>query len=330
MDHGPEDSETDDGTPDIALGVKVFSRVDRLRTLLDSVPPNLISRVIIADDGEQTDEKKAVYGDTYGFDTEVLNLEYDAGIGHGRHRIVEALNEEFLLIADPDHVLPSNLDALATQLLADPSIGGVAGSIVEPRQSSITLEGADFTEIKNTFVRYGGLTKECENISDSIFLEYDFIPNAALFRRECLEEYSWDPSYVIGREHTDFYIGHWKRTDWRFGICPNVAFQHVPGGDSEYEDNRWDRNKLTASIVHFRDKWEYDNLDYTNCRYTWDFSDDAFSDAGLLDDSGLLSDSVDIEFFEDPETGELGLRIGKQAPGDTFVGTVPLPFRLKV
>ena len=76
--------------PEIALGTKVFSRAKRLGKLLNSVSETPIDTVYVADDGEPSRDKKALYEANYEFNLEVLDLEYDAGLGYGRNRIVEA------------------------------------------------------------------------------------------------------------------------------------------------------------------------------------------------------------------------------------------------
>jgi len=93
------------------------------------------------------------------------------------------------------------------------------------------------------------------------------IANAALFRRECLEDYSWDPNYVIGREHVDFYVGHKCQTDWEFGLCPSVLFPHDPGGSDDFLSHRWDNDKYSAAEKYFLKKWGYDSLE--PIEHTW-------------------------------------------------------------
>ena len=240
--------------PKIALGTKVFSRVGRLRSLFDSLQGTFIDSVYVADDGKPTEEKTSLYEGDYKFDLTVLNLEYDAGLGYGRNRIVEESNEPYLLIVDSDHQIPPNVDRLVDQLEARPDLGGVAGLLFERGKIRGTCH--DLYRQGDVLVRDVRGQKEVQRVANDPLIEYDFIPNTCLFRRECLEDRMWDPEYIIGKEHLDFYWTHKQETDWTFGINPTVLFDHYPGGDTNYVTNRESAEKLNYSKHYFLDKWD--------------------------------------------------------------------------
>ncbi|WP_254769079.1 glycosyltransferase family 2 protein [Salinilacihabitans rarus] len=242
--------------PSAALGVKVFDRTEKLAALLESVPGEEYETVYVADDG-RTDERAHLYERAWPFDLELIDLPYDAGLGRGRNAVVDALSEAFLTVVDSDHEVPPNVDVLARQLDARPEFGGISGLLLEDGR----IQGLchDLDEEGDVLVRDTG-PKTAETVAGYPLVEFDFVPNVTTFRRECLEELAWDERYVIGREHLDFFVGHWKRTDWRFGTCPSVLFPHRPGGGREYDANRRDPAKLLASKAHFREKWGYDQV----------------------------------------------------------------------
>lgn len=240
--------------PEIALGTKVFSRAKRLGKLLNSVSETPIDTVYVADDGEPSRDKKALYEANYEFNLEVLDLEYDAGLGYGRNRIVEASEEPYLLIVDSDHEVPSDVSQLADQLEARPELGGVSGLLFE--REKIRGVCHDLFHHKNVLVRDIREEKGVQRVAGDPLIEYDFVPNICLFRRECLEERMWDPEYVIGKEHLDFYWTHKKETEWTFAVNPSVLFDHYPGGDTAYVTNRENAEKLTHSKQYFLDKWD--------------------------------------------------------------------------
>jgi len=245
---------------DIAVGTKVFMRTDKVRKLLESIEPTPIERVYLADGGEMTDEKKRLYGRDFPFDLRVLDLEYDAGLGKGRKEIVDHLEDErYLLIVDSDNEVPENVTILADQLEAMEDVGGIAGNLVEPEKGRMFQNAKDLKEEGNVLVRSADLRdKTIETVAGHPFVEFDFIPNAAMFRTECVREYCWDPYYRIGKEHIDFYVGHWKQTDWTFGVCPEVLFNHYPGGDATYQSHRNSEEKKGRSDDYFHEKWGYD------------------------------------------------------------------------
>jgi hypothetical protein len=240
---------------EIALGVTVFMRHDKLEKLLRSINPEIISHVYISDDGNMTEEKRHIYKKEYPFQLTVFDLEYDAGLGYGRNKIVQELEEEYLLIVDSDMEMPNNVTTLKHQLEHSPEFGGICGMLLENNRiytscSDIHIDGKKIIKDINE-------QKQIRFSAESPLIQFDFISNAALFRKECLEDYSWDPNYTIGREHIDFYVGHYVNTDWRFGLCPEVYFPHHPGGSSEYLSNRFDNSKYDEAESYFLNKWGF-------------------------------------------------------------------------
>jgi len=243
-------------TGSVALGVKVFTRVDKLADLLDTANHPLVETVYVADDGEITDEKRELYDQEYDFELELLDLEYDTGLGYGRKKICESLSEEYLLILDSDMLVPKNIEILQAQLEAEPSLGGVSGTIVE--NNRFRGGAGDLFEEGDILVRDIRDAKEIQTVSGYPLVMFDMIRNAAMFRKECLDDYTWDENYKIGYEHPDFFLGHKRRTDWQFGLSPNVTFQHFPGGDQPYLDKRKSKTRLDNSKGYFLEKWGFD------------------------------------------------------------------------
>ena len=203
-------------------------------------------------------------------------MEFDAGLGAGRHRIVQEFGEDYLLLMDADMQMPENVHVLLDQLEEDSSLGGVCGVFLE--DDRIYTSGCmDIYEENATCKLEVREQKQIKYLSDYPFVEFDMIANAALFRRRCLEDYSWDPEYVIGREHADFYVGHKRETDWTFGLSPSVLFPHDPGGGDDFLTHRWDDDKYETAHEYFMEKWEFD--EYKPIRYSWlDTFDSRFGD----------------------------------------------------
>ncbi|WP_255194492.1 glycosyltransferase family A protein [Natronobeatus ordinarius] len=257
------------GDESVAIGVKVFDRTDRLRALFESIPAGEFSTVYIADDGPpagKAQRRTQLYDGEYPFDLEVLGLEYDTGLGYGRHRIVEASDEEYLLMLDSDNHVPNNVSVLLELMNHRSDLGAVSGCLAEPTEHRITMMGADFGERDGTLLLSPYLhEKEVEFVEGYPLLEFDLIANVGLFRRECLEDYSWDPNSIQPFDHEDFFIAHWKQTDWSFASCPQVVIPHYPGGDNAYLSRRWrDRDEAEQ---YFLQKWNYDA--FKADRYSW-------------------------------------------------------------
>jgi glycosyltransferase involved in cell wall biosynthesis len=248
---------------DVAVCTTVFKRIKKIDKLLNSIDSEIVSTVYIADDGEWTDQKERVYSQSFEFNLEVFNLDFDSGLGAGRHKIVQEFDEDYLLLMDSDMQMPENTEILLKQLQNDSRIGGICGLFAEDKKifSSGCLDIYIEDNIVELEIRE---SKQVEFLEGYPFIEFDMIANGALFRRECVKEYSWDPEYVIGREHADFYIGHKNRTDWKFGLCPSVHFPHDPGGDEDYLSHRWDDRKYREAEEYLLNKWdftEYNQMD---------------------------------------------------------------------
>lgn len=263
---------------DIALGVTVFERVDKLKELLDSVDGNEISRVIVADNGHASDEKSSLYESFDTTEITVLDVEYDAGLGYCRNRIVDELDEEFLLIVDSDIVLPDDISQLQRQLDAQPDLGGVGGILWE--DGRLRSDCHDLYERGDVLIRDIRKQKPVRRVAGGPLVEFDVIQNVAVFRRECLEAYTWDQEYKIGWEHTDFFVGHRKESDWEFAVNPNILFKHNPGGDAAYQQQRRSQRRLRESKRYFLEKWGFDQV--ANGQITWLQTNDGLPTATRL------------------------------------------------
>lgn len=245
---------------DISLAVTVFKRTEKLSQLFDSIDPDVISEVHVADDGK-TEEREHLYNQSYDFDLYIHKLPYDSGVGKARAKLSKEVSKEFILCVDCDHEVPSNVDVLYDQLVADQSLGAVAGNVIEPEERKLWQSGKHFYEDGSVIRReVRNDDVEIEFISGYPLIRFDFIPQAMLVRRSCLDDYSWDSNYKNSKEHFDFFLGHWKETDWDFGICPSVTFPHYPGGPANYMSERKNQEKQNVSLDYFLEKWGYTDL----------------------------------------------------------------------
>jgi len=242
----------------VALGVPVYERTEKLRNLLESAEAVPVDTVYVADNGH-VDERRDLYETDFAFDLVPIDVEYDSGLGNCRRSIVDRLDEDYLIIADSDHTVPENVATLVDQLEARPEFGGVCGLLFE--QGGLRGTCHDLYERGDILVR-DIRGKEAEHVAGQPLVEFDFLQNVAAFRRECVEEYAWDPQLQQGKPHLDFYVGHKRRTDWRFGCCPAVQFPHYPGGGSSYTANRNKRERLMDAREYFLDKWGYRQIVY--------------------------------------------------------------------
>ncbi len=269
----PQFEETHDARewPVISTRREVFKRTTALERLLESASVLDISTAYVADDGER-ENRSEIYEKDWPFDLEIIDLEYDAGVGAGRHAIVEQLEEPYLMMADPDITLPPTITSLTTVLEDDASLGAVAPLLIESGRPKAFCH--DFAEAKNGSVLRRGVWKRppVETIAERLLLRWDFIPNTAVYRREALADYHWDPAYVNAKDHLDMFVGHWKRTDWEFGICPEVIARHadVSENSEEYQLERGSRIKAQDAKSYFLEKWSYRQVLLEGTWFDWE------------------------------------------------------------
>jgi len=244
---------------EIAAGAVVFQRAEKVRDLLNSIDEHSpIGTVYIGDNGKITDRKLEIYDREYPFELHVLDLEYDSGLGHSRRKIVEESDEPYLLIVDSDVEIPHNVGQLQTILQHRPELGGVGGVLIET--DKIRSDCYDLFDQGPVLLKSIRSRKRVQEVSGLPLVEFDQIQNVAMYRRECLEDYCWDPEYTIGWEHTDFFLGHKRRTEWSFGVCPEIMFRHYPGGDENYRAKRKSWTRIHESKQYFLDKWDLEQV----------------------------------------------------------------------
>lgn len=244
----------------ITLGVKPFMRTDALEQLLLSAESAPIDKAIIADDGH-TGDRRHLYDRNWEFDLQLIDLEFDAGVGTGRDVIVSELETEYLMMTDADMKLPSDLGRLRDALQADESLGGIAPIMFEsgrPKAYAHNLRERE-TPFGTVLIRGMWEMPKKERISDLLIARLDVIPNLALYKSECLADYSWDPYYGNAKDHLDNMLGHWKTTDWEFAVAPEVVVEHSGLNEDppEYIKSRENRHRKQDARQYFLNKWGY-------------------------------------------------------------------------
>jgi hypothetical protein len=141
---------------------------------------------------------------------------------------------------------------------SEPELGGVCGLLSEGKQ--ITGSCHHMYREGTTLVRDVREDTRPRVVGGHSIIEFDYLQNVTLFRRECLEAYSWDEDMKMGYAHGDFYVGHKERTDWRFAVCPDVIFPHNPGGSESYQSNRYSSQKISEAEERFNKKWGYEDI----------------------------------------------------------------------
>lgn len=242
---------------DTAVGIKTFLRPSALDACLASLCGISWKEVIIADDNGDSlqDEYTEVYRkyDKW-LPLHVVKLPFGSGLAKGRNAIVTACSSKYIMIMDDDLCLRAGVHELRSVLEDDESLGGVSCVLIE--------DGRPICNACDLFIRGGYVIKEMyrlpevkRTVEGARYMRFDFIQNCTLFRRSCLEELPWDPKYIIGKEHVDFFLRHKMYSQWGFALCLESYAVHRPS-DRGQEYDRFRRGEaLRESEEYFRDKF---------------------------------------------------------------------------
>ena len=238
---------------DTTVGVPTFRRKEKLFNLLESLEKWDFKEIIVADDSKISEEKWNKYEEMKEkIPLRVLEFPFDSGIGKKRQEIVKELESNFLLTIDDD-MEPYKIKSLKEVLLSDEKLGGVSGLLIEENELKCS---AHDLKVKNSYLIKDIKNKEClSSRNNNPYFKFNQIPQVGIFRKDCLNEYNWDDHYKAGKEHLDFFFGHYKKTDWEFAVTPTSLFGHFPGGSSTYTSFRRSKNRMEDSKRYFLDKW---------------------------------------------------------------------------
>jgi len=236
---------------EIAVAVPVLSRSEALAQFLESVPAG-VSRVVIADNGPPGAHTH-VYSRDWHVDIDVLDLEFDIGIGACRAALTDAVGEPYLWMGDCDMAFcrTEDLQLLRDILAAHDDLGGVSGWLIE---DGTVRPGAANLRVTDSAVIVGQ-GSEPEIVDDPLpHARFEYLPQAALFRSAVFDTYDYDP----GRrhtEHTDFFLGQRAAGDWSFASTPVIQIHHHKHQDSAHRERRAEQHQSDDGMAA---KWGVD------------------------------------------------------------------------
>lgn len=162
--------------------------------------------------------------------------------------------------------LPSNVGVLLDVLDRDPSLGGVGGILDEYgtlRSGCCDFHEAEWWGDGQALVQSvpPGKTGAVDWSTGHPVARFDKLANAMVVRREALEDYSWDDA-LVDKEHLDFFVEHWRKTDWEFAVCPEVVVRHHTNGSTSYwnQFRHGNDDRQRSALDQFCEKWGYDRV----------------------------------------------------------------------
>lgn len=204
-------------------------------------------------DGFKEVNREIVEG--YGF--KYIPMPYRSGLSKGRNNGYQESEGDYILQLDDDLYPLSNILELRDILDEDENyeIGGVAGALLNSGHKTPSANCMDL-RMKNGYLK-GGLyepKKRYETSYGASYYLFDYIHNFTLYRKECLDDISWDEFYRVGFEHIDFFYAHALLGKWRFAFTPNYIGIHDKTRNNEYYNNS--RNEdLEKNYEYLCRKW---------------------------------------------------------------------------
>jgi GT2 family glycosyltransferase len=270
---------------DVALITWLYNRPKKADFLMQSVRDTLVNKVYIADTGPELEGKERIYNREYPFDVEIYNFDNPTGIAHSGKRIIEDISEEYFIQVPSDYTLPQNVGDLVNVLEKKENLAGVGVLKADIHENRVFSCAADLHEVDGKLIREIQDKKEIELVAAKPFIPFDYNTFAGMFRRKAFNDYNYDESLDMGREHVDIYLGL-KKSGWEFGTCPSVVFTHNHEENKEYSERR--HNLQEEQTEYFLKKWGYNDivvrdkwLDTSRKPGITDFLEDKYYQSGM-------------------------------------------------
>lgn len=237
----------------ISIGIKTFLRDFKLFRAIDGIRRNLPgAQMIIADDGEHTEEKDGLYAELIREGHKVFILPFDSGFGVKSNRILDSLDREFLLVGSDDFDFAPPSVALGIQKMVDVfdrnwGLRVLSGRVANRGSYEFHLDD------QGDVVRE--LPVHSWDVEYGQYVPCDLTVNYSLIRRQVF----WRPAFVRkpsdlgwertnirfddevkigGGEHGAFFLDL-KRAGYKVGWVPGVEISEQTGEDSpRYRDFR--------------------------------------------------------------------------------------------
>jgi GT2 family glycosyltransferase len=244
----------------VALAIVTIERPHAVARLVRSARrlwPDM--RIYVADQSANIDAMNDFY---FSQRVNVVRMPFDAGLAASRNALVNAADEEFLLLCDDDFVLgaETGIEQAIAVLDAAADIAVVGGRLhdldergervrnwemffhYDPRHRTFTaIPIYNYTPVARTFA---GI---------NVFM-CDAVLNFCVFRRSIFcDGVRWDDAIKINGEHEDFYLNLKLNTDWKVGYLPSLAALHSPTVAAGRYRSRL-RGRQTG-WEYFRTKW---------------------------------------------------------------------------
>lgn len=182
------------------------------------------------------------------------------GCPPGRYQCLKGIETEFVVTLDDDIYVPQGwFSELKPVFEKYPNVGGV-GFVLLNKEGEIDSIGGRNIEVKNNIVKTSKPEILPSQVKNEVIQVDDLSGGAMVFKKNLLDDFSWDPNYFVGFGDLDKGL-QLKETGYNFYIHTNVQAVHdkisKKKDKKKYNKARRDYHEIRRSYLYFVDKWGY-------------------------------------------------------------------------
>jgi hypothetical protein len=222
---------------DVSICIKTFLRDSKLyKTISDIRRTMSEAQLLIADDGEMTEEKDLIYAELIREGHKVFILPFDSGFGKKANKIIDNLDRPYTLVGsdDFDFAPPSvrvGVQKAVVVLDQNSELDIASGRLTNrgPYEFELIDKGDEIIErpIDTNFHEYA------HSIGLTDYIPCDVTVNYSLIRSDVFQKVRFDEEEIIGEGgHGTFFLDC-KRTGINVGWVPSFEISEQTGNDDE-------------------------------------------------------------------------------------------------
>lgn len=218
------------GLEQISIGVKTFLRDPKLMNTIQAIRDTMPEcEIVIADDGEMTEEKEGIYSDLIRDGHQIIVMNFDSGFGAKSNKIAESFTRPYLLIGSDDFDFrpPSVRKGIERllEVLENTDMDIASGRVNNcPYEFDLEFQDGGSTVVERRV--------QIPSNPTPWFVETDLTVNYGLYKRRVFEKIHWLNSVKIGgAEHSMIYIQA-KRAGYKTCYVPGININEQHESDS--------------------------------------------------------------------------------------------------
>ena len=216
----------------VSIAIKTFCRDPKLyKTISDIRRTMPDTQMLIADDGDITEEKDSIYAELQREGHKVFILPFDSGFGKKANKIIDNLDRDFTLVGSDDFDFSPpgvrlGIEKMLAVLDRDSELSIVSGRLANRGPYEFFLEESN-KEIREI---------PCEwdiRLLPNFYGICDVTVNYSLIRREVFDRVKYDDEEIIGEGGHGAFFYDVKKAGLKVAYVPGVEISEQTGRDSD-------------------------------------------------------------------------------------------------